>query len=219
VKEIGAMSDTETQDTTSDVLADAVKEAGKPKVEPSRESRESVSEPSGDPSETLSEEAPDDGPAVRDDGQPFTRKDHTALAEALKKARKEARDTAAELTKLKQLADADTRAMEKFKPLMVKAAARSAFTEAGLSLPADRADEVFARAVKLLDTDALTITDDGTVDGLAEQVEAIRADFPDLFATTRKAPRIAAADRKTEPAPPKSAAEKLAASLMGRGAA
>lgn len=217
--------DTDTGNDTDTTLAEAVKEAGKVKKDPPAEAVEPAAEdaPAEDPPV---DEA--DVPAVREDGKPFTAKDHTALSEALKKARKDARDASAELAKVMEaaggkdvseaLADADTRAMAKFKPLMVKAAARSAFTEAGLSLPANRADEVFARAVKLLDADALTITDDGLVEGLAEQVEAIRADFPDLFSTSRRAPRIQAADRKTEPAAPKSAAERLAAGLMGRNA-
>lgn len=171
----------------------------------------------------------DEAPAVRDDGKPFTRADHKALNTALKAARKEARDTAAELTRLRDttggkdaaqlVADAEQRASEKFKPLMVKAAARAAFTEAGLVLPAGRADEVYARAVRLLDADTLTITADGLVEGLAEQVEGIRADFPDLFAgAARRAPRISAADKPGGAVAPKTSAERLAAQLLGQRA-
>lgn len=210
-----------------DPLTAAVKEAGKatpPEAPPAAPAPEKPAE--------KQDEAPaveeDPGPAIRDDGKPFTAKDHTALNEALKKARKEARDSAAELTRLKEatggkdvseaLKDADTRAHAKFKPLMVKAAARAAFVEAGLTLPAGRIDEVFARAVKLLDLEALTITDDGLVEGLGQQIEGIRADFPDLFSNTRKAPRLQVADKPAGAAPPATSANRLAEALLGKGA-
>lgn len=164
---------------------------------------------------------------TKDDGTPFTKADLKGLNEALKAARKEARDHKRDLDQLREAAggktlaevqrDAVEAAEEKFKPLMVRAAARAQFAEAGLSLPEDRADTAFARAVKLLDLDALKISDDGMVDGLAEQVEAIRADFPDLFTGSRgRAPRVQAAERQGNPKPPASAAEKIAASLLRR---
>lgn len=105
----------------------------------------------------------------------------------------------------------------KYKPMVVKAHARTAFVEAGLVLPKDNHDTAMARVLKLLDLDDLDITDDGQVDGLREQVEDIRRDFPELFATTngRRVPRVDGADRGAAPAAPKSSAEKLAATVMG----
>ncbi len=224
------MSDTDEQGP-DDTLTDAVKATAKPVEKATADQAPAAEEATTEEGQTAPAPDPDPtdddtAPAVRDDGKPFTRKDHAALTEALGKARKDAREQKAEAARLTAaaggkdvasvVAEADTRAMEKFKPLMVKAAARSAFTEAGLTLPAGRADEVFARVVKLLDSEALTITDDGLVEGLAEQVEAIRADFPDLFAGSapRRAPRIPAADRPGS-TPPKTSAERLAASLIG----
>lgn len=174
-------------------------------------------------------EADDAAPFTKADGKPFTAKDHAALDTALKAARKDARDAKAETTRLTAaaggkdvavvLAEAETTAEAKWKPLMVRAAARGAFAEAGLTVPEGAGDSVFTRAVQLLDLTALTISDDGLVEGLAEQVEEIRGDFPGLFATADPAPRVkpprlSAAD-KPPATKPKTAAELLAARLTG----
>jgi hypothetical protein len=74
-----------------------------------------------------------------------------------------------------------------------------------------------ARVFKLLDVDDLTIEDDGTVDGLAEQVEEIKGDFPELFAAVgrSRAGRVDGADRGTGNGKPKTASEIQAAALLG----
>lgn len=172
----------------------------------------------------------DDDPFTKADGTPFTRKDHSALQEALKKSRKEARDHAAEVTRLTAaaggkdvsaaIADADQRAAEKWKPLLVTASARGLFAEAGLTLPDGRVDEVLGRAMRLLDSDALTVGEGGHIEGLKEQIEEIRTDFPELFrgaAGRTAAPRIQAADKRSVVAP-LSPAEQLAARLLNPAA-
>ncbi len=168
-----------------------------------------------------------DGSLTKDDGTPFTRKDLDALHDALRKARREAKRAKSEQpteTKpddgpdAKQAAEQATKAAEgKWKPLMVKAAARSAFVEAGLTLPRDGADTAMGRVLKMLDMDDLEITDDGQVDGLREQVEDIRRDFPELFATAARRPaRVDGADKPGQQnAAPKTSAERIAAGLLG----
>ncbi|HLU29973.1 MAG TPA: phage scaffolding protein [Glycomyces sp.] len=164
---------------------------------------------------------------VKADGTPYTKADIDGLQTALKAARKDARELKAQLDELKAkggdrpldevVAEAESSATAKWKPLMVRAAARAAFAEAGLALPEGRQEEAFQRAVRLLDEDALTISEDGLVEGLAEQVESIRKDFPDLFTTARR-PRIQAADRPAGPKPAPTAADRLAELLAGRKA-
>lgn len=100
--------------------------------------------------------------------------------------------------------------------MLVKTAARTAFVEAGLVLPKGNSDSAMARVVKLLDLDDLQITDDGQIDGLREQVEEIRGDFPELFGTTnghRRVGRVDGADRSGTPTP-KTAVERLTAQIM-----
>lgn len=190
--------------------------AGEAPVEGESEGDESAQEP------PVEEAEGDDTPAMREDGKPFTRKDLQSLQEALKKVRKEAREAKAEATRLAAasqdakagadaIAQAETAAAEKYKPLIIRAHARGVFAEAGLSLPEGRSDEVFARAVRLLDMDALTVGDDGVVEGLREQVEEIRADFPELFTTARNratgAPKVQAAEKT--PAPVKKSLDQM----------
>lgn len=164
----------------------------------------------------------EDGPLLKDDGTPVTAADWAAVQTALMKARRDARragkpkadEDAPDVDKV--AADATAAAESKFKPLVVKAHARSAFVEAGLALPKDNPEGALARVLKLLDLDDIDVTEDGTVDGLREQVEDIRRDFPELFATTRQRPaRVDAADRGAPAPKQKSSAEILAAALSG----
>jgi hypothetical protein len=162
------------------------------------------------------------GPLLKADGKPFGQSDLDALNTALKAARADAKAATSQLAAVKAAGGdrdpaevvAETTASVEgvWKPRLVKSAARAALTAAGLALPEGREAEVMARAIRLLDEDALTITDDGDVEGLAEQVESLRTDFPDLFVASRRASRaVRPADRPGTPAPPKSTAELLAA--------
>jgi hypothetical protein len=162
------------------------------------------------------------------DGSPFERSDLDALNTALKAARRDAKDANTALAAIKAaggdrdpaevLAEATANTEAVWRPRLVRSAAKGALTAAGLALPEGREQEVMARAIRLLDEDALTITDDGDVEGLAEQIESLRADFPDLFAPPRRASRaVQPADRPGSAAPPKSTAELLAAQHLGGG--
>lgn len=228
------MTDTRTTATDEDPLAAAVRQTAKAKTPPPADPAPSdegtdTPDPTGDPADDDSapaETAQDEpSPLVKDDGSPFTRADLDAIQTALRAARKDAKDAKKALADLQAkggdrpldevVADAEQTAAAKWKPLMVRAAARAAFAEAGLSLPKGRADEALARAVRLLDEDTLTITDGGLVEGLTEQVEAIRADFPDLFTTAVRRPRVDAGDKPAPGKAPQSAADRLAARLLG----
>ncbi|MDQ3760983.1 MAG: hypothetical protein M3460_04590 [Actinomycetota bacterium] len=176
-----------------------------------------------------------DDDAADSEWKPPSRADWDALQESLKKARRDARaarkaangngtapgdkdgDTAPDVEKVK--ADALAEADGKWKPLVVRAAARSAFIEAGLVLPKKNPDGAMARVLKLLDVEDLTIEDDGTLDGLTEQVEDIKADFPELFTAAGRngrAGRVDGADRSGQAnGKPKTASEIQAAALLG----
>lgn len=160
------------------------------------------------------------------EGKPFTKVDHDALTTALKAARKDAKDRASELAALKAaggdrdpaqiVTEAQAAAEQVWKPRLVKLAAESALRSAGLALPEGSEDKALARAVRMLDTDALTITDDG-IEGLTEQIEALKTDLPDLFAPVRRSvPRVQAGERPGAPTASKSTAELLMAQLSGR---
>ncbi len=177
-----------------------------------------------------------DGDDGDGDWKPPSKADWEALQESLRKARRDARaakkatqgngtppgdkqgdDTGPDVEKVK--ADATAAADGRWKPLVVRAAARSAFIEAGLALPKKNPDGAMARVLKLLDVEDLTIEDDGTVDGLAEQVEEIKGDFPELFTAAGRngrAGRVDGADRSGQaPGKPKTASEIQAAALLG----
>jgi hypothetical protein len=71
-------------------------------------------------------------------------------------------------------AEARAEAIAEQKPKLIKQAARAAFVSAGLQGSPDR-------LVKLLDMDDIEIDDDGDIEGLDDQVEELKAEFPKLF--------------------------------------
>ena len=174
------------------------------------------------------------------DWKPPTKADWDKVQESLRKARRDARvarktgtgtstggnsgspdDDKPDVAKA--VAEAVTAADGKWKPMVVRSAARAAFTEAGLVLPKGNADRAMKRVMRLLDVEELDITDDGDVEGLSEQVEEIKADYPDLFAGNgtgaggrpRGGGKVDASDRGTGGGKAKSASELQAAALLG----
>jgi hypothetical protein len=155
---------------------------------------------------------------VKDDGSVFTRRDFDALQEALRKSRKEAR-TAKRQTGPDGSKDAEedaaAAAEAKFKPLLVRQAAKAAFAAAGLA-----SGTGLSRALKLLDVDDLVVGDDGEVEGLDEQIDEIRQDFPGLFeakSAGRHPGRVDGGARGSEGARKElSASERQARALLGR---
>lgn len=166
---------------------------------------------------------PAEDSAEDSDWTPPSKEDWVKVNEALRKARQDARAAkraknapSAEGEKNPEDVEAEItgRVEAKYKGVVVRQAARAAFAEAGLVLPKGREDSALKKALKLLDVDDIDITADGDVDGLAEQIEDIKADYPELFARPR-ASRIDAAPRGKPPVQEKSTAEWLAAALTG----
>lgn len=68
---------------------------------------------------------------------------------------------------------------DKFRPLIAKSAARAALASNG-------ATGDLNKMVRMLDLGELDISDDGDVDGLDEQIEELKKDFPALFRSDDK---------------------------------
>lgn len=155
-------------------------------------------------------------------------------AEALKKANREAAERRqtikameAEIAALKlsnasaeerALAEATKRAAEeteaKYRPAVVKANANAALAAAGC-----KDAEVRRTLLKLVDAKAVELDDDGDVTGgLDDQIETLKAQFPEKFETAKpavpSARQVDAGDKK--PAPVKrTVADELAKRLTG----
>ena len=179
-----------------------------------------------------------DGHAVKDDGSPVTAADWANLQEALRKARKDARAAkrapapgnngsgtgngsdapsgsggGLEPDKLEEVRSATE---SKWKGLLVSTAARTAFVEAGLSLPKTDSDAAMSKVVRLLDLSEVEVNEDGQIEGLHEQVEDIKRDFPELFSTARRVARVDGADRSQPSTKQATTAEKIASRFLGR---
>jgi chromosome segregation ATPase len=137
---------------------------------------------------------------------------------ALKKVRDELREARRELREARKAAekdrdddDAETKAAERWKPRVVNSAARAALIEAGgTNLNA---------LLKLKDDDELDVRDDGTVVGLDAEVERLKEEYPELFATRRRTGgRLETGDRSGGGSPKKklSATERQARGLLGK---
>lgn len=139
-----------------------------------------------------------------------------ALAKANAEAKKH-RLRARDLEKGKpedQNDDSEAKAREaaeaRYKPIVVKAAARAALMEAGVG--SDRVGKL----MRLIDMSDVDVDEDGEVLGLGGQIETIKTDYPELFEEKRKAraPRVNGADRPGAPVP-KSSADRIAQMLQG----
>lgn len=101
----------------------------------------------------------------------------------------------------------------RFRTPLVKAAAKAALAEAGISGPAER-------VLRLLDLDVLSVDDDGDVVGLDGEIDRVKGEYPEFFQVAKPKPkaRPTAADRKPVEEKPKSAAERHAQRVLGRTA-
>jgi hypothetical protein len=91
----------------------------------------------------------------------------------------------------------------KLKPVAVRASARAAFMEAGLTdLSKDRMTDL----MRMVDMEDIVIDDDGTVIGLDEQVDAIKERWPQMF--SKPAAADAEPDRPRARAPKATVADK-----------
>lgn len=109
---------------------------------------------------------------------------------ALKRANKEAEnlrrntetvDDAAKEENEKKVRDAAVKESDaRWKPIVVKQAARAALAEAGLVKNPNR-------LLRMLDMDDIDVSDDGEIDGLDEQIRDFKKEFPEFFG--RRSPK------------------------------
>lgn len=171
------------------------------------------------------EEAPKPKPAAKKD--PVAEKLEAELARtraALKKANddakrhrlalkdREERDRANEGETEKALREAREEAENRWKPRIVNQAARAALAEAGVVGGPDR-------VLKLLDTQALSVDDDGDVIGLDSEVDRLRGEYPEFFAKPeddkpKARPRPTGAPKAPAPEKPKNSWEAHAARVL-----
>ena len=173
----------------------------------------------------------DEGDDAADDGDDGDEgDDEKNLGDAGKKALRAERLKVRDLRK--QLRDAQTAATKKatkkdddadevdeeaitekvtsaWKPRVVNASARAALVEAGGSN--------LKALLKLVEHDDLEVTDDGEVEGLDEEVDRLKEEYPELFAAKRRANgRVETGDRsKGSTKKPMTATERQAAALRG----
>ncbi|WP_028809204.1 phage scaffolding protein [Streptomyces sp. 351MFTsu5.1] len=119
--------------------------------------------------------------------------------------------------------EAEEKAEARYKPIAVRKAVRAALIEAGATTAVEgdkeKTEARIARLMKLVDVGDLSIDDDGEVLGVDEQIDGLRADYPELFEPAAKAkPKVrpTAAPRPAAPDKPKSAAEQHALRALGR---
>lgn len=123
----------------------------------------------------------------------------------------------AEAQKLAEVAEQSRKEAEsRYRPATIKLAALPEFLKAGAK--PERADKL----VRLLDLSALDVDASGEVTGLAEQVAAVKADYPELFASAeeqrRPVPRVATGDRAPVEDKPARSADILARQVLGGAA-
>src|SRR5438093_573173 len=77
----------------------------------------------------------------------------------------------------------------------------------------EKGESRLARRLKLVDTEALDIDEDGSVAGLESAVDDLRRDYPELFAAPPRKPKVRPTGAPRQPAAekPKSTAEQHAA--------
>lgn len=98
--------------------------------------------------------------------------------------------------------DAENVATAKYRGIIGRQAAKTAFMAAGLKGKPDG-------LLKLIDFDELEIEDDGEVTGLEDQVRQLKSDYPELFSRTRSGVRDKdGSDKRPPSGKAKSATEK-----------
>ena len=112
----------------------------------------------------------------------------------------------------KALREAREQGEARYRAPLVRAAARAALSEAGLSGSTDR-------VMRLIDLEALSVDDDGDVIGVDGEVSRIKQEYPEFFqAPVKPKPktRPTAADRQPAEEKPRSSAERHAMEVLGR---
>lgn len=111
----------------------------------------------------------------------------------------------------KSLREAREEGEKRYRAPLVKAAARAALAEAGVNGSTDR-------VLRLVDTEGLSVDDDGDVIGLEAEIDRVRQEYPEFFQKDKPKPkpRPTAAGKEPSPEKPRSAAEQHAARVLGR---
>ncbi|GAA0705309.1 hypothetical protein GCM10010193_70480 [Kitasatospora atroaurantiaca] len=136
-----------------------------------------------------------------------------------------ARTAEAETESEKAIREAAEQGEKKFKAPLVRTAARAALIQAGALAAIDPSDKEkgearIRRLLKLVDMDDVSVdSDTGEVLGLEDQIEAMQADYPELFAKPapepqKLKPRPTAAPKNPAPEKPKPSWERHAASAL-----
>jgi hypothetical protein len=114
----------------------------------------------------------------------------------------------------KHLREAREAGETRYRAPLVKAAARAALGEAGVNGSTER-------VLRLVDTESLSVDDDGEVIGLAGEIDRVRQEYPEFFQGQEKPrpkTRPTAANREPAKEKPKSSAEQHAMKVLGRTA-
>lgn len=127
------------------------------------------------------------------------------LRAALKKANEEAKTYRLQVNSLKEQLDQATASSDSFKAEYVRLKATNALADAGASN---------TKAARFLDLSKISLGESGELEGLSEQVAALKEDVPELFGPgTKKVTGGFDASNKREVTPEKSSADILAARL------
>lgn len=168
--------------------------------------------------ETTEDETDESG---EDEYTPPTQDEWKRTKDALKRANEQAKTWRLKARELEKgqtqgtddaVTQASKAATDKYRPALVKQAARAALLEAGL---VDPTPERLKKVLRLIDTQGVDIDDDGEVAGLEDQVEELKTDYPEFFTAPegRRVARVNGAGRKAAGAKPKTSAELLAAQM------
>lgn len=139
------------------------------------------------------------------------------VQDLVRKKVKEVRELRRQVKRLSEKPSEDAASVEevetKWKSRFVTVAATAALTAAGGKNP--------AKLLRLLDTSDLEVDDDGDVDGLEDQIDELKGEFPELFGQVVKAEKKTSSRRpdvsnKTATTKKLSASEIQAAALQGR---
>lgn len=128
-----------------------------------------------------------------------------AIREALKKANEEAKTFRLETKALKEQIESMTSETQTLRTNYMNTKAQDALKDAGLTN---------AKASKFIDYSQVSVNADGELEGLTEQLDALKEDLPELFNTQQRVSGGADAAEKREARPQKSSADILAEKLL-----
>lgn len=170
-----------------------------------------------DPGDNDDADDDDDDDDDKDAYVPPTKEEWEKTQAALKKANDEAKRRRLALKEAQAAGgkddDADDKVEKKvaeveakWKPRVINSAASAALLEAGAEKP--------ERLLKLIDHDDLDVADDGSVDGLDDEVDRLKEEYPELFKRTRSGGKVETGGRGGGKPKPKSATERQAAAIL-----